>query len=450
MNAVTPKLTPIQRISKPLQAFLNNQSSSSILLMSCAVIALVLANGPWASSFAEFIHTYLGVQAGDFGLKMSFQHAVNDALMAIFFLFVGLEIKRELLTGELSQRSQALLPLICAFGGMLVPAAIFATLNAGQIGSRGWAIPMATDIAFALSVLVLLRDRVPTSLRIFLSALAIIDDLGAIIVIAVFYTQQLNGAMLGGAAIVLGVMALMNYFGVRRLGAYWIFFWILWYFIFKSGVHATVAGVLTAFMVPAVRRINAKQFIASIREMTDEVELKGDNDEDSTLNHDQEYACHSIESMAKEATPPLHRLEHTLGPWVSFGIMPLFAFVNSGVSFAELPPIEGAKLPLLLGIAFGLLIGKPLGIWGFAWLGIKLKWIQLPESVTLKHIFGAGLLAGIGFTMSLFIAQLSFSDQGVLNIAKIAIFAGSLLSGLLGYFYLRKLGSPRVQPTAGT
>ncbi|RYF99527.1 MAG: Na+/H+ antiporter NhaA, partial [Chitinophagaceae bacterium] len=320
---------------------------------------------------------------------------INDALMAIFFLLVGLEIKRELVEGELSSIKNAALPVIAALGGMLVPAIIYFAFNSGTEAAKGWGIPMATDIAFALAIIAMLGKNVPASLKIFLAALAIVDDLGAIIVIAIFYTNQIHYEYLGLAAIVVILLSLMNYFGVKNLVFYLIPGIFLWYFVHHSGIHATIAGVLLAFTIPT----------------------------NST----------STES-------PLEKLEHTLTVPVNYLIMPIFALANTNITFQK--QMFGALVsPLGLGIIIGLFIGKTIGVTCFSFVAVKLKWASLPTGTNWKHIFGLAMLAGIGFTMSIFIALQSFNNPTQIAEAKFAILTASILSGVIGYLYLKNLKS---------
>ena len=381
-------ITPSMRISA-IRRFLHSQSSAGLVLMATAAVALVLANSPLASTYEAVLHVYLG--------PLSLAHWINDALMAVFFLLVGLEIKREMLDGQLSTWSRRILPGIAAAGGMVVPALLFYAFNTGAT-ARGWAIPAATDIAFALGVISLLGNRVPASLRIFLAALAIIDDLGAVIIIALFYTADLSVIDLACAgAVAVGLLAL-NRFRVRSLTPYLLLGALLWVFVFRSGIHATLAGVVLALTIPM--------------EITPS---RSDVD----------------------ATSPLHRLEHFLHLPVGFLIVPLFALANAGVPVLQLPA-EALAAPVTLGVALGLLLGKPVGVFGMSAVAIRFGLADAPAHASRLQMFGVALLCGIGFTMSLFIALLAFPGDLILQSeAKIGILAGSLLSGLLGYAVLR-------------
>nr|WP_210526859.1 Na+/H+ antiporter NhaA [Rubellimicrobium arenae] len=374
-----------------LRTFLDGQASGGIALMAAAALAILVANSPLAPAYFEALHAYLG--------PLSLAHWINDGLMVIFFLVVGLEIKREVLDGQLSTWSRRILPGVAALGGMAVPALVFLFFNADDpTTARGWAIPSATDIAFALGVLSLLGSRVPTSLKVFLTALAIIDDLGAVLIIAVFYSGDLSLPHLGGAAAVLAGLVLLNRLGVTRLWAYLVPGVALWWLVLGSGVHATIAGVLLALTIP----------LRSFPGRPDDTD-------------------HS----------PLHRLEHALHPWSTFLIIPVFGFANAGLSFAGLT-MEAVTSDLTLGVALGLLLGKLVGVYGSAWAVIRLGLADVPMGAGRLQLLGVALLCGIGFTMSLFIGLLAFADSALLQEeVKVGILAGSLLAGLLGWSVLR-------------
>ena len=431
--------TPIERLTQPFAKFSKREASSGLVLMFVTVLALAIANSPLGEQYFGAINTYLKFSVGGAEAKISVVHFVNDVLMAIFFLMVGLEIKRELITGELSNLKAATLPIAAAIGGMIVPAGIYAAINWGKPSIAGWAIPMATDIAFALGILSLLSSRVPVSVRVFLAALAIVDDIGAVIVIGLFFTKSLSLPMLGGAAAVFALMLGLNSLGARKLGVYWLCFGALWVFIFLSGIHATIAGVLAALAIPATSRINAEKFTAEARQLVETVHSAGDNDDDAILNEEQDTSVRNLEKLCEHVATPLQRLEHGLHPWVAFAIMPIFAFCNAGVSLGG-----GAAMgPISTGIAAGLFLGKPLGIMLFVWVAIKLKIATLPEGVNLSQIFGAALLAGVGFTMALFISGLSMPNQMKLDESKIAILFASILAGLAGFMWLYFSSKPQ-------
>ncbi|PIO97315.1 Na+/H+ antiporter NhaA [Pleomorphomonas carboxyditropha] len=379
------------RINSTLRQFLDNEASGGIVLMAVAVLALLTANSPVAGSYFSALHAYVG--------PLSVQHWINDALMAVFFLLVGLEIKREMLDGQLSSWNRRLLPGAAAAGGMAVPALIYVAFNLGNPAAlRGWAIPSATDIAFALGVLSLLGPRVPASLKIFLAALAIIDDLGAVIVIALFYTADLNLLALGGAALIIGALVVLNRSGVARLWPYLVLGVVLWALVLRSGVHATLAGVILALIIP-IRRT----------------------------------------SGTPEASPSmslLHQLEHALQKPVAFLIVPIFGFANAGVSFTGVTPAVLVE-PLTLGVAAGLVVGKLVGVFGTVAVLVKVRLADLPAAASWGQTLGVALLCGIGFTMSLFIGLLAFDDPAMQDRVKFGILAGSLIAGVAGYTILR-------------
>jgi NhaA family Na+:H+ antiporter len=392
-----------QSSSRPvsfLQAFLRSEALGGYVLMLAAAAALVIANSPLAPHYFDVLGTKLGFQAGPVSLKESVLHWINDGLMAVFFLLVGLEIKREVLDGQLRGVSRIVLPGIAALGGMAMPALIYVLINLGSPDTlRGWAIPAATDIAFALGILALLGSRVPTSLKIFLTALAILDDLGAIVIIALFYTSELNLFALAMAGALLACLFCLNRAGVLRLTPYLLIGAVLWFFVLKSGVHATLAGVALALSIP----------------------LRPQN---------QGHAgAHS----------PLHALEHALHKPVALLIVPLFGFANAGVSFAGMG-LSSLAQPVPLGVALGLFLGKQLGVFGFAWLAIKSGMASLPRHASFTQLYGVALLCGIGFTMSLFIGALAFTDPAAIDATKIGVLTGSVASAVVGFLLLRASG----------
>jgi len=382
---------------KILEEFIQKESSSGILLIFATVLALLFSNTFLSPLYQSFLHIPVEIRLGSLYLDKSLYHWVNDGLMAIFFLLVGLEVKREALAGHLSSMRQIALPAFAAVGGMLVPALIYLAFNANNpVAINGWAIPTATDIAFALGILSLLGKRVPVSLKIFLMALAIIDDLGAIVIIAVFYTTDLSTLSIVVALLSLVCLIALNLFGVTKKAAYFVIGTILWISVLKSGVHATLAGVALAFTIP----------------------LNG------TDEHGRSFS-------------PLKDIEHSLHSWVAFFILPLFAFVNAGVDITQIS-VSQMTGSVPLGIMFGLFVGKQLGVFGFSWLAIKLKLAQLPEGSNWKQLYGVSVLTGIGFTMSLFIVSLAFDDDTVFQYTdKLAILVGSFLSGIVGYLVLK-------------
>ncbi len=383
---------------KIVKKFLNNESSSGILLLLATIIALVLSNTFLSPIYQAFLHLPVSIQVGSLQLDKSLYHWVNDGLMVIFFLLIGLEVKREILEGSLSSFKQIILPGIAAVGGMLIPAIIYLFFNWNNtIAIDGWAIPTATDIAFALGILSLLGNRVPASLKIFLMALAIIDDLGAIVIIALFYTVELSTLSIMVAGISFLLLVILNLLGVVKKAAYFIVGLVLWVSVLKSGVHATLSGVLLAFTIP----------------------LK-------------------VKDKEQQVISPLKEIEHSLHFWVAFFILPLFAFVNAGVNMTQIS-INQMFGTVPLGIILGLFTGKQLGVFGFSWIAIKLNIAALPENSTWQQLYGVAILTGIGFTMSLFITSLAFENDSIFQYTdKLAILIGSLLSGVVGYLVLKK------------
>ncbi|MHB9148624.1 MAG: Na+/H+ antiporter NhaA [Thermoleophilia bacterium] len=436
---MTPRLrTPLAQIVGPFQQFAQAQASQGILLLLCTVVALVWANSPWGGSYDSFWHTEVAVHVGSYSLDKSLLHWINDGLMVIFFLSVGLEIKREVLAGELASVRKAALPIAAALGGMVVPALIYTAFNLGGEGAAGWGIPMATDIAFALGILTLAGRRVPVALKVFLVALAIVDDIGAVLVIAVFYSEGVSLNALGGAAAVVILLVMMNWSGVRHTLIYGGLGVVLWLFVLMSGVHATVAGVLLAMTVPARSRIGTERFVARVRELLVAFERAGGRHASYLDNERRQSAALGIEHAVEAVGVPLSRLEHTLQPWVAFFVMPVFALANAGVVIGG-DFLEQLRHPVSLGIIFGLVVGKQLGILGGAFAAVRSGSAEKPVTVNWAQIYGTGWLGGIGFTMALFIAGLVFEGTDLLDTAKTAILAASALSGIAGWAILRLL-----------
>lgn len=419
---------------RPIQAFFNLQAASGIVLLFNAVIALIWANSAWSESYFQLWQQKVTFDFGILTLSKTLEHWINDGLMVIFFFVVGLEIKRELLIGELSDVKRAMLAVVGAVGGMVVPAAIYAFWNTGLPSLRGWGIPMATDIAFAIGVITILGSRAPLALKVFITAVAIVDDLGAVLVIAMFYTADLATQALAVAAVAMLVLVIFNRMNVRSPWPYILVGIVLWLAILKSGVHATVAGVLLAFTIPANRDMDAPSFLEKARHYLDEFaqDLKPGQ---SAPTEDQRDAVHALEAAAEGLQAPLARLEHGLHPWVAYFIMPVFALANAGVSFqgGDGGLFEG---PVTLGVLTGLLFGKQIGILLFAWATMKMGITAMPEGVNWRQMWGVSLLAGIGFTMSLFIANLAFDDRSMLVDAKIGVLTASLLAGIGGALIL--------------
>jgi len=428
------KPTSAEKLMSPLKEFLQQEASSGILLLVCTIIALVWANSAWQGSYESIWQNKLTIGYGDFGLSKPLLLWINDGLMAIFFFVVGLEIKREVLIGELASFRKAILPVAAALGGMIVPALLYSAFNYNGAGKSGWGIPMATDIAFALGVLALLGKRVPLALKIFLTAIAVVDDLGAVLIIAVFYTEKIVWASLAIAALVLVILVICNMLEVRNPLVYSILGIVLWVAFLKSGVHSTIAGVLLAMTIPSRARINDKSFAKHSRSILAEFE-KADEGNDY-LSSTQRSALQTLEELVQHAEAPLQRLEHNLHPWVAYVIMPVFALANAGVALGA-GFTATVTSPVSLGVIFGLVLGKQIGITLFAWLIVKSKMAELPNGVNWQQIYGVGWLAGIGFTMSLFISGLAFGESTSLTAAKTGILLASFVTGVIGWLILR-------------
>jgi NhaA family Na+:H+ antiporter len=422
-------------IKKPLDKFIQLETSSSIILFTATVAALILANSPLSESFLGFWKNEITISIPGLELSKPILKWINDGLMAIFFFLIGLEIKREILTGELSQFKKASLPIFAAIGGMLIPALLFSTLNYGKPGAEGWGIPMAADIAFSLGILTLLGSRVPSGLKIFLMAFAIIDDLGAVLVIAFFYSSNLVWAYIGiGLAIVVVLMFLSNR-GYYSKYVFLVFGIVVWVLFLKSGMHATIAGVLLALTVPLQRKTNTRIFYAEGKTAIDEFssDCKG-QEENALLTKKQLAAIDELEDLTEKTAPPLQYLEHRLHGWVSYIIMPLFAFANAGVVFNF---TGDSNFSLTTNIAISMVIGNIIGIFLFSFLSIKLNFAELPENVSFKQLAGISILGGLGFTMSLFINSLAFTDQALIDASKMGILFGSIIAGAVGYIVLK-------------
>jgi NhaA family Na+:H+ antiporter len=440
---------PADRLPSPLgffREFARREAAGSLLLLAATIVAFAWANSPWWESYDRLWSFHVEVGAEGYGLSLSVLHLINDGLMAVFFFVVGLEIKRELIAGELASPRRAALPMVAAAGGMLVPAAIYAAFNAGTVASPGWGIPMATDIAFALAVMSSLGPRMPGALKVFLTALAIVDDLGAILVIAVFYSHGVAWGWLGSAGIFLLLLAVFNRFQVRSPILYAIPGLVVWLAFLHSGIHATVAGVLVAMTIPARRRIDAREFLNRASRRLEEFEEGSEFRSARLTNSAQEQAIHDLEQDTEEVLAPLTRFEHGLHPWVTYAILPLFALANAGVRVigGESQLWAGS---LTLGIVLGLVIGKQVGITLFAWLAVRLRLAELPQDVDWREVWGTAWLGGIGFTMSLFIANLAFPDVALLASSKLAILAASVLSALGGWWILSRVAGTRRHPS---
>ncbi|HEU4643122.1 MAG TPA: Na+/H+ antiporter NhaA [Gemmatimonadaceae bacterium] len=433
----------VERLLAPFRRFASITSAGGIVLLGTTVVALAWANSPWADGYRHLWEMPLMLGIGGWSMRATLHLLINDGLMAVFFFLVGLEIKREVLAGELKSLRTAALPMLAALGGMIAPAVLYAVVNVGGPGAPGWGIPMATDIAFALGVLALLGERVPVGLKVFLAALAIVDDIGAVLVIALFYSSGVSWVALGAAAALLLVAAGANLAGVRRPWAYGLLGLALWAAVLASGVHATIAGVLLAMAIPVRTRIDEPVFLASARRALDDFDAAAvvtATAPDTTVlsNTEHHTALEELETLTEQAQPPLVRMEHALQGIVAFGIMPLFALANAGVALSGGAVREAVAHPITMGVMLGLVIGKPLGITGLSWLAVRTGIAALPRGVSWPMIAGAGVLGGIGFTMALFIAGLAFPDGALLEAAKLGILAASTLAGVTGWLLLRR------------
>jgi len=436
---------PIDRLLSPILAFLKIQASGGLLLLGCTIIALVWANSPWRDSYEGLWNLKVTAGIGDFEISKALRLWVNDGLMAIFFFVVGLEIKRELLVGELSSPAKASIAIAGAIGGMLVPAAIYALINFGGEGMNGWAIPAATDIAFALGILALAGPHVPVGLKIFVMAAAIVDDLGAVLIIALFYTQDINGTALGAGIACFVLLIVANRLHMRQPIVYTLLTIAMWVAFLKSGVHATVAGVLAALTVPSRCRIDGKGFVEFARKAIDDFAGAGGDAAEIMTNESRQTIVQKLDAAVEHVRTPLLRFEHALHPWSSFFIMPVFALANAGVAIQE-GFGDALTGPVSLGIILALVFGKPIGVVLFSWIAIRLGFGQLPDQTNWKQFISTGFLTGVGFTMSLFIAGLGFGEGPLLEQAKIGILVASLVAGVTGFVLLRRTCRPPACP----
>ena len=428
-----------QHLMLPIKLFMGREKSGGIVLILSVTLAMILANSNLAESYSHFFEQEVGfIVNGEPYLNYSLHHWINDGLMAMFFFVVGLELKREFIGGELADIRNTILPIGAAIGGMIVPALIFLSLNIGTPQTMGWGIPMATDIAFALGVVYLLGDKVPASAKLFLTTLAIVDDLGAVLVIAFFYTSELSIASLLFGLGFLAVMFIGNRLGIKSLffyaalgiGGVWVTFLL-------SGIHATIAAVLAAFMIPADAKINESVYLKRMKKLTRRFE-KEEANEVRTLEEGQVDVLTHIQHDTEIAFPLLQQLEHKMSPIVTFLIMPIFAIANAGISFTDLSLSDIFSTHVALGVTLGLLLGKPIGIIGATFLMVKMRWATLPSAITRRTLLGLGMLASIGFTMSMFISTLAFTDELLMTQAKLGIFLASILGGIGGYVLLNK------------
>jgi Na+:H+ antiporter, NhaA family len=425
------------KLVTPFEEFIHRQTTTGLILMVTTVIALVLANSRFADVYTSVVELYAGVSIGAWSLNMSLHHWVNDGLMAFFFFVVGLELKREMLVGELAQPRHAALPIVAAFGGMLVPALLYVVINGSGAGLSGWGVPMATDIAFAIGVLVLLAKRIPPALITFLVALAIVDDLGAVLVIALFYTSDIAVFWLVASAATFGVLLTMNMAGIIKILPYFLVAIVLWYTLLQSGVHATLAGVLGAFSVPARPKYDPELFSKHVKKLLQRFDASYSSNSNILLNESLQTSVQTLENGIRSVQPPLQRLEHLWHLPVAILVMPVFALFNAGIPL-QLETFRAALVhPVAIGIAAGLVCGKFVGITGSVWLALKLGIGQLPKGTSFRQIMGVSFLAGIGFTMATFIAELGFAnDAENLLMAKMGILVASLLAGVVGTVWL--------------
>ena len=444
MRIYAPWEKAFNKIATPFEHFIHAQTTTGLILMITTVLALILANTPISEGYIHFFHTKLTLMFGSFTLEHSLHHWINDGLMAMFFFLVGLEIKREILVGELSNIKVAILPILSAIGGMMVPALFYLSINSGTEAANGWGIPMATDIAFAISALVLLGKRVSTALVTFLVALAIVDDLGAVAVIAIFYTEQIHIEFLALAFSVFLLLVVYNRVGIHHSLVYFLTGGVMWYFMLESGVHATIAGVIAAMAIPTKPKLTPESFTDYTSGLLKRYDTFPER-ENFLLHEEQKAILQNIKDKVDAVNAPAARLEHALHLPVSLVVIPLFALANAGISI-DFSTLGTTFLePVSFGIALGLIAGKVLGIGGVAWLAIKLGIAKLPEESTMHQVFGVAFLGGIGFTMSIFVAELAFKGNDVFIFqAKVGILLASLLAGTIGYLWLRLSASNTV------
>jgi NhaA family Na+:H+ antiporter len=433
----------IRQVGLPVQSFIHTAGRSSVALLVATLVALIWANIPWGETYSQFWETMITLDLRFTSIEENLRGWVENGLMTIFFFMVGLELKQELVQGELSSPRDAAFPALAALGGMVVPASIYMALNFGGRGFSGWGIPLAMDTAFALGVLALLGDRVPSQAKVFLLALAVVDDVGAILVIAIFYTQNLSLNALGVAALLCASIFIMNRLGVRNLAFYIIVGTVFWGAALKSGVHATIAGVVLAALTPARPYFGMRNFEGQAKELLDHFHRNIQNEE----YEEAQGILGQMEELTVGTEAPTERMERLVGPWVSYAILPIFALSYAGVELSGNILQEAVTSRISLGVLLGLLVGKPLGIISFSWLTVRLGvGAKLPE-LTWHHVVGIGLLSGIGFTVSLFITGLAFTEEALISQAKVGILAASVLAGLVGYIFLRFTGK-RAGPEA--
>ncbi len=437
MKIYAPWERAFKRVATPFEHFLHAQTTTGMILIFMTILALILANTSLTQSYAHFFHTKVDLTVGSWQLSHTIHHWINDGLMAIFFFIIGLEIKREVLVGELSNIKVAILPILAAIGGMIFPALIYLAINHQGEGAVGWGIPMATDIAFAISALVLLGKRIPTALMTFLVALAIVDDLGAVLVIALFYTEQIQMMPLLFAGASFLILLAFNRFGIHMILPYFIVGLLLWFFMLESGVHATIAGVIAAMAIPSKPKQTPLNFTEKTKQLLDQYD-HFQKEDPHNLHEEQKAILRNIQDRIDAMESPAARLERGLHLPVALIIIPLFALANAGIAIDFSSMGTTLTTPVSMGIILGLILGKLLGIFGVSWLAIRLKVAQLPKGSSMSQIFGVAFLGGIGFTMSIFVADLAFAGNETLIFqAKVGILVASLLAGLFGFLWLR-------------
>lgn len=427
---------------RPIKTFLRIQSNGGLMLLCVGAIALLWANSPLQDWYLRiFEHFEISLSVNEFSIDMHLIHWINDGLMAVFFLMAGLEIKREMMAGELSDIKAAVLPIFAAVGGMVVPIVIYSLFGLGGEAAKGWGAPMATDIAFSIGILSLLGDKVPLQLKVFLTALAIVDDLGGVVVIALFYTSEIHFAYLFGALGIFALLMICNVvFNVERLHVYLFAGVVIWWLMLQSGVHSTIAGVLVAFAIPMRAKVRSVDFIEGIKEIMPRFHVvKSGHNNSVVLSNEQIDGMRTIHHLSTHVQSPLQYLENSLHEFVNYFVMPVFAISNSGVIIYNFGGGEQPQLFSLVtvAIAMGLFVGKTVGITFFSWIAVRLGWADKPKGTSWHTMIGMGMMGGIGFTMALFVASLAFTDPALLTQAKLGIFIGSMVSGVVGYFYLK-------------
>ncbi len=431
----------VDRFTSPVQAFMNTETAGGMVLLAAAVLALAWANSPWEHSYHEILEHHFSFDLGFWSLDRPVHFWINDAAMVVFFFVVGLEIKREAVVGELSDPRRVVVPIVGALGGMMAPGIIYSLIVMGREGAGGWGIPLATDIAFAVGVLTVVGSRVPFGLRVMLLALAIVDDIGGIIVIAIFYTSELALLPLGMTAVLLGVMFALRQSGIWYLPIYILLGIVAWAFTVESGIHPTIVGVVLGLLTPWRAWYSEDGFSELARDEVVRFEEASRSHDEEFAHEQKTHALRQLNFLTDRALAPLDRLEHQLAPMVAFMIVPVFAWANAGVSVSPDTLGEAVKAPVALGVFFGLLVGKPLGIFTAMWITVRFG-AKLPTGVTWLGVVGMGILGGIGFTVSLLITELSFTDEHLLTDAKLGIIFASALAGIIGFLMLRRVYPP--------